>query len=125
MVRKAQRGMTMWGMAFVVGVGVFFLFLLFKLLPVYYEDFKVRTALDGLVREPNAGVWSRAELADSLNRRFAIDSVTTVKPAQHLQVQFQGRNKVVRISYEVVVPLAYNVSALLEFDHVRQLRATE
>lgn len=125
MVRHLQRGMTMWSAAFVVGVGAVFLFLLFKLLPPYYEDFKVRTALDGLARESNAGTMSRGELAARLEKRFIIDSVTNVKPSQHLIVQPQGRTTVLRVSYEVVVPLAYNVSALLEFDHARTIRPAE
>lgn len=125
MVRNQQRGMTMWSAAFVIGVGAFFLFLLFKLLPPYYEDFKIRTALDGLAREPNAAALSPRELAERLQRRFIIDSVRNVKPLQDLRVQPQGRARVLRVSYEVVVPLAYNVSALLEFDHARTIQSTE
>jgi len=37
----------------------------------------------------------------------------------------RGKSKVLQLRYEVVVPMAYNVSALLEFDHARQLAATQ
>lgn len=124
MARMRQRGMTMWGTAFVVFVGVVFLLLLFKLLPVYLEDLKVRTALDGLAREPGAVAMSRAELVDRLGRRFVIDSVDRVSAAQ-LTVGARGREKVLGMRYEVVVPLAYNVSALLEFDHEHPIRQSE
>jgi len=124
MVRTRQSGMTMWGTAFVVAVAVFFLFLLFKLLPPYLEDLKVKAALDGLAREPGVGAMSKAELAERLGRRFDIDNVTNVSASQ-LNVQTQGRSKVIGISYEVVVPLAYNISALLVFDHARQVSAAE
>jgi hypothetical protein len=120
MVRSRQRGMTMWGTAFVVFVAVFFLFLLFKLLPVYVEDFKVRTALEGLAREPGAVAMSRSELVDRLHKRFVIDSVDEVD-ARQLRLGARGREKVLALRYEVVVPLAYNVSALLEFDHERPI----
>jgi Domain of unknown function (DUF4845) len=124
MFRHHQRGMTMWGTAFVIGVVVFFMFLLFKLLPVYFEDFKVKTAMDGLAKEANASPMSRAELVERLSKRFDVDNVTTVKPTQ-VVIQQQGRAQMLRLNYEVVVPLAYNVSALLEFDHARPIRAAE
>ncbi len=67
---------------------------------------------------------SRAELIERLDKRFDIDNVTNVKPGQ-LEIKPMGKMKVISLKYEVVVPLAYNVSALLEFDHARQVRATE
>lgn len=124
MSRQHQRGMTMWGAAFVAFVGAFFLFLLFKLFPVYMEDFKIRNALEGLAREPEAALMSRPELVERLGRRFVIDRVTAVRPNQ-LRVRVQGRATKIGLHYEVVVPLAYNVSALLEFDHEREIRAAQ
>ena len=124
MTRKQQSGMTMWSAMFVIGVAVFFLFLLFKLLPPYLEDLKVRTALDGLAREVGTGGVSKADLVSRLEKRFDIDNVTNVKASQ-LVIQPQGRQRVMRINYEVVVPLVYNVSALLEFDHARQVSGIE
>ncbi|HEX9812450.1 MAG TPA: DUF4845 domain-containing protein [Burkholderiales bacterium] len=124
MTRNRQRGMTMWSAAFVIGVSVFFLFLFFKLLPPYLEDLKVSTALNGLATESGAGAMSKAELLSRLEKRFDIDNVTNVKSNQ-LAIETRGKVKVMRLSYEVVVPLVYNVSALLEFDHVSQVSVTE
>jgi hypothetical protein len=124
MIASRQRGMSMWSAMFVIGVLAFFLFLFFNLLPPYLEDLKVRTALDGLMREPNAEAMSRAELIERLDKRFDIDNVTNVK-AKQLEIKPMGKMKQVVISYEVVVPLAYNVSALLEFNHARQVRLAE
>lgn len=124
MMRVRQNGMTMWGAAFVISIAVIFLFLLFKLLPPYLEDLKVSTAMEGLSHEANVGAVSRGELVERLERRFDIDNVTNVKAAQ-LSLQQQGKTKIMRITYEVVVPLVYNVSALLEFDHARQVSVVE
>lgn len=121
-MQTRQAGMTMWSAAFVIAVAVFFLFLLFKLLPPYLEDLKVRTALEGLARESSG--MSPPELVARLEKRFDIDNVTNVR-AQELQIQSRGRSKVMRIDYEVVVPLAFNISALLEFQHERQVVGVE
>jgi Domain of unknown function (DUF4845) len=120
MISKQQRGMTMWSTAFVVGVAVFFLFLFFKLLPPYLEDLKIRTAIDGLAAEPGVGTMPKTEVVSRLEKRFDIDNVTNVKSNQ-LAIETRGKAKYMVLSYEVVVPMAYNVSALLEFDHARQL----
>jgi hypothetical protein len=124
MIPKRQHGMTMWSAAFVIAVVVFFLFLLFKLLPPYLEDLKIKTALDGLASEPGAGAMTKAELVSHLAKRFDIDYVTNVQ-ARQLGVDVRGNSKILRMNYEIVVPLAYNVSALLEFNHERQVTGAE
>jgi hypothetical protein len=124
MTLKQQRGMTMWSAAFVICVAVFFLFLFFKLLPPYLEDLKVSTAINGLASEANAGTMSKTELVHRLEKRFDIDNVTNVKPNQ-LTIEARGKVKYMRLSYEVVVPMMYNVSALLEFDHAHEVTVTE
>jgi Domain of unknown function (DUF4845) len=124
MTSRQQRGMTMWGTAFVIGVVVFFLFLFFKLLPPYLEDLKVRTAINGLAAESGAGEMPKKALVESLRKRFDIDNVTNVV-ADQLTIDSRGKSKLLHIQYEVVVPLAYNVSALLEFDHASPVAATQ
>jgi hypothetical protein len=124
MIFEKQRGMTMWSAAFVIGTVVFFLFLFFKLLPPYLEDLKVRTAINGLAAEPGVGAMSKGELVSRLEKRFDIDNVTNVKPNQ-VVVDARGKAKFLSITYEVVVPMAYNVSALLEFEHASQIASTE
>ncbi|OGI62296.1 MAG: hypothetical protein A2W18_03940 [Candidatus Muproteobacteria bacterium RBG_16_60_9] len=124
MIPKHQRGMTMWGTAFVIGTVVFFLFLAFKLLPPYAEDFQVISAMNGLVSEPGVAGMSKHDLVTSLAKRFDINNITKVDPAL-LTMEVRGKSKVLQLRYEVVVPMAYNVSALLEFDHARQLAATQ
>lgn len=124
MISKRQRGMTMWSVAFVIGVAVFFLFLFFNLLPPYLEDLKVRTAINGVAAESGAGSMPKGALVESLRKRFDIDNVTNVA-ADQLAVETRGKTKFLHIQYEVVVPLAYNVSALLDFDHASPVAAAE
>lgn len=121
---KRQRGMTMWSAMFVIGMVAFLLFLFFKLLPPYLEDMSVRSAMDGLASEADVGSMSKHELVVGLAKRFDINDVTDIDP-ERLTVDARGKFKVLHMNYEVVVPLAYNVSALLQFDHERQVAATE
>jgi len=124
-LKSRQQGMTMWSLTFVLGVIAFVIFLIFKLLPPYVEDMKVRAALDGIARQDNAGAMTRAEIASALSKRFDIDNVDTVKPDQHLTVERAVGKKIIRISYEVVIPMASNISLLLDFNHVREVASVE
>ena len=125
-LKKYQRGMSIWSLSFVVGVFAFIIFLGFKLFPPYMEDFKVRNALDSVARNPDIGSMSKADIALALVKRFDIDNIDTVDTAKHLFVENRGRNaRAVRITYEAVIPLFYNVSVLLDFDHVKEVRGAE
>jgi len=109
--------MTMWGMMAIGFLVVFFALLLFKLIPPYLADLKVGTALNSLRKQAQTTGMTEAEIRTALRRRLDIDDVTAVDLRQDLTIERRGGGKVVRIAYEAQVPLAFNISALLEFDH--------
>lgn len=123
--QKHQAGMTMWSLLFVLGVLAFFLFLFFKLLPPYLDDFKVKGALDSLARQPDVGNMSKAEVTEAIRKRLEIDNADSMDLSQTLVIEARGRMKVIRINYESVVPMVYNISALLIFDHRLEVRSVE
>lgn len=122
---KRQSGMTMWGLLFVLGTLAFFLFLLFKLLPPYLGDMKVKGALESLGRQPDAGSMSVPEITEAIRKRLEIDSADDFDLSKSLTVTAKGRTKLIRINYESVTPMAYNVSVLLTFDHSVEVRGAE
>lgn len=122
---KRQSGMTMWSLLFVLGTLAFFLFLLFKLIPPYLGDMKVKSALESLGRQPDAGAMTVSEIQEAIRKRLEIDSADDFDLSKSLTVTAKGRTKVIRINYESVTPMLYNVSALLTFDHSIEVRGTE
>ena len=123
---KRQAGMTMWGMLFVLGTLAFALFLFFKLLPPYMDDFKVKSALDSLGRQPDAGSMTLPEVKEAIRKRLEIDSADDLFDLNKiLTVEPRGKMKRIRINYESVVPMAFNVSALISFDHAIEVRGPE
>ncbi|BAU48228.1 membrane protein [Sulfurifustis variabilis] len=122
-MRAGQKGMTLWGTSFVLAVLGIAVFLILKLFPVYMQDFKVDKALQGVVDEPGAGAMTKPEVVEALYKRFIVDDIEHVKPEQHLTVEQNGKNKIYRLEYEAVVPLFHNVSALIEFQHMQEVRA--
>ena len=122
---KRQAGMTMWSMLFILGTLAFFLFLFFKLLPPYMDDFKIKSALDSLGRQPDAGTMTLPQVKEAIRKRLEIDSADNFDLDKTLTVDARGKMKSIRISYESVVPMVYNISALLNFDHAIEVRVTE
>lgn len=122
--RSKQNGMSFWGFAMVAFLVVFFTLLFLKLLPPYMENAKVKTALENLVKQPNAGNMTKVEITDGLQRRFDVDDITRANLKDNLTVakSADGRSTTIRIAYEVRVPLAYNISALLTFDNSVEAR---
>lgn len=123
--QRRQQGMTMWGMAMVAVLVVFFLMLLLKLLPPYLQNMKVKTALDNVSKQPNIGALSREEIINMLQRRLDIEDVDKVDLRKDLKIEVKNRDKIIRVAYETRVPMAYNISALLEFDNQVQVRNVE
>lgn len=123
--RNTQEGMTFWGLLFVLGVLAFSLFVGFKLFPPYMDDFKINSALDSLAKQSDVGSLSKAAISESLRKRFDIDNISYVDPVKDLTLENRGRMRVIRLHYTPTIPLMFNVSLLLEFDHTREVRGVE
>lgn len=123
-VLNNQRGMTMWSLLFVLGVIATIVFLVLKLLPVYLADMKIRSALDSLTRQSDVGSMSKGDISEALRKRFEIDNVDHVDLGKDMTITARGRNRTIRIKYEAVVPMVANVSALMDFDHQREVKGS-
>jgi hypothetical protein len=116
-----QNGMTFWGLLVVAAVFIFFVMLFFKLLPPYMEYGKVKAALDGIAKQPGTSNMDKADIKAAFDRRFNIDSVDNIDLNKALTVEKKPSGMTIRITYERRVPLAYNVTALIEFDDTAQV----
>lgn len=123
-IPKRQSGITMWGMLFVLGTMAFFIFILFKLIPPYLNDLKIKSALESLGRQSSVGTMPVGEIREALRKRLEIDSLDNFS-LESLTVTARGKTKVIRINYESVTPLLFNASILLNFDHSIEVRGAE
>lgn len=123
---RNQKGMTMWGMAVVLALIAFFTLLGLKLIPPYLQNFKVRTALQNIAKQSDVASLSHEEIATAIQKRLEIDSIDDmIDVRKHLKIETRGRVKIIRIVYEARVPLAYNITALLDFDERVETRTNE
>lgn len=114
--RINQRGISFWGLIMVAALIVFFTLMFFKLLPPYIENAKVKTALENVSRQPNAINMEKSEIKAALDRRFSIEDINEIDLNKVLFVEKKPGATIIRITYERRVPIAYNITALLEFN---------
>ncbi|MHB8346097.1 MAG: DUF4845 domain-containing protein [Acidiferrobacterales bacterium] len=120
-----QSGMSIWGLMVSAAVGIFFLLLFFKLLPPYINNAKIKTDLANMASQPGASRMTLSDIHNALSRRFEIDDVSYADLRTDLHVTRPNPNGplVVQIAYQVRVPMAYNITALLDFNDTAQLGA--
>jgi hypothetical protein len=116
-----QNGMTFWGLLVIATLFIFFVVLFFKLLPPYMEYAKVKAALENIAKQPGTSEMEKSQIKAAFDRRFNIDSVDDIDLNKALIVEKKPGSMTIRIAYERRVPLAYNVTALIEFDDTAQV----
>lgn len=106
-----QNGMTMWGfLVLIVGLG-FFIFIFLKLWPVYYQQFKVRQALQNIKIEARDGMTA-IEIRRRLAEKFNIDSVDIITEKE-VRIEATSDGLKLIAEAEVVKPLFGNLSLLI------------
>lgn len=118
-LRRRQRGMTFWMLLFVLVVLGIAFFIGLKLFPIYLESFKVSRAIESVAKDPGVGDRSRAEIVDSLVKRFDIDDVTRITERtfkDYVEVDKKGRRVVITVDYRAEAHLVGNVSLVVDFD---------
>jgi len=117
-----QRGMTFIGWLVVLAIAGFFVLLTLRLLPGYLEFFKIKGVLESLEKEPDITQASKTEIRKLISRRLDINSVDDVT-AKDFRIEKREGRLIVRIDYEVRVPVLGNVDAVQKFhDQIELVR---
>ena len=116
---RRQRGISIW-LAAVLFICLACIGLVaLKLFPVYMESLKIDRALTALVENEDLRPMSKTEIRNALLRRLDIDGVESVRHANFWDVTTITKDSdgvTIDIVYEKVVPMAVNVSALVDFE---------
>ncbi|HYN55021.1 MAG TPA: DUF4845 domain-containing protein [Methylotenera sp.] len=111
---KHQKGVTFIGILFIGGILVFVALIVMTIFPAYTEYFSVKTVIQAMSKE-SLSTMSKKEIMDSFNRR-ANTSYVTVVTGKDLTIDKNSTGEtVVSVQYQVLKPLAGNISILLDF----------
>lgn len=113
-----QKGASMWMLILGSALIVLFALVTMKLVPAYLDNNKVVHALDSLKKQPGVGNWSRRQILERVDNTLYIDLASNLLNLNEALVITKTKTKkVISIDYERVVPMAYNISALLDFEN--------
>ncbi|EIC29322.1 DUF4845 domain-containing protein [Methylomicrobium album] len=111
---KHQRGLTFISLCVLLFIFGFFVFLILKIGPIYLNHNKVAGVLSALKKDPAFPNMSESEIRRSLSNRFNIGYVDFIDSGD-IKISKSSNSVKVEIEYEVVEPMAYNLSVLVEF----------
>ena len=114
---KKQRGMG--------ALGIFLLLALFigaaivgmKMVPAYLEYYAIKRAFQKLSGDLDGA--SVKDIKMKFSNHATIDDIKSVQP-DDLEISKEGGKVVVSASYQVTIPLAGNVSLLMDFNPTTQ-----
>ena len=113
---QRQRGMTMLGILCVVVVVGGWVYAGIRLVPKYLEYMRVASTLEKVRDEFESNPGSTEfMLRKAVERHFDIEMVEVIT-SQDIEIRKEGSEFIMRAAYDDTVPLAGNVSFLVEFD---------
>jgi hypothetical protein len=119
---QSQRGWTFWSLAGVSFLIVAGALLFMKLMPVYLDNYKIQEAMASVAEDPRASSWNKRQVVQEMTNILYIDygaDIVDLNKALSLEKKDAGQH--IRVEYEVVVPLVFNVSALIDFDNAAEI----
>ncbi len=113
-----QQGASMWMLLFSSALIVLFALVTMKLVPAYLDNNKIINALNSFAETPGAANMSRTQVINKIDNTLYIDMASDLLNLNDALAITKTKNtKVYTISYERVIPMAYNISALLDFEN--------
>jgi hypothetical protein len=87
----------------------------FRMIPAYIQDAQIKNIFNVIVNDPDLQKGSRQDILTAYSKRADVDNITAIVPAD-INVNSEGDRLTLSASYTVKVPLAGNISLLLEFN---------
>jgi len=122
-MQHRQRGMTMLGILVLVVVVGAWVYAGIRMTPKYLEYMRIASTLEKVRDEFDANPGTTEfMLRKAVERHFDIEMVNVIT-SNDLEITKEGGTFTMRAAYEDTVPLAGNVSFLLEFDKSVEVNA--
>ena len=114
---RKQRGMTLIGWIFVLGIIAFFATVVMRLLPMYQEYYSVVQIMDGMETELKNNKMTKNQVLIMLYKRFDTGYIFSVKK-DNIEI-LRGKNNVyvskIVIDYEVREPFMAQIDLIGHF----------
>ena len=114
-IARQQRGVSFSGFIVILVILVAVAIFSMKLIPAYMDNGKIQKAFDAIVRDPAMeNATPDAVRMAFYNRAVTMDAVTAINE-RDIEIYKDNGRLVLSAKYNVKIPVAGNVSLLLEF----------
>lgn len=113
-LRKKQKGMTGVSIMVLLIFIAFTAVTLLKILPVYFDGFKVGDVVTGMKDERGLGERSNSEIAKMILRRLDVNMVSDVKK-EDIIIEKSKNNVLIDVEYEVRKNMFGNLDVVISF----------
>lgn len=110
-----QRGISMVGMIFVAATVILVAIMGLKLVPPYMHSAQIAHIFKEIAADPEMRNASIKEIKESYTKRADINYISDIK-AEDIDVDKENGQFIISASYSVKIPLAGNITLLLEFN---------
>jgi len=110
-----QRGMSFGGFIFAAFLLVICAIFGFRLIPAYIQNATINSTFGEIARDPNMQNATPHDIMASFDRHSSVDDITAIKSSD-IVISSDGGRPVLSASYTVKIPVAGNISVLLEFN---------
>jgi hypothetical protein len=97
--RHRQKGMSSFGWIVVAGIFGFLLITLFKVFPMYYGNYQLKSVLEAIRLDESVDAKSKREIWTSLQKRLYINEVRYIQ-REHVTMERKDGKTTVTVSYE-------------------------
>lgn len=112
---NTQRGMTFWSWLYVLGTLGLMLLIGIKSVPVYMNNYDIRSSLVWASKQPELESASAHAIQSRIQRRFDSGYVRNIN-GRDIKVKRTQDGRLLEVKYEVHKPLFFNIQLLFEFD---------
>ncbi len=98
-LRHRQKGLSSIGWIAIAGIFGLLVITFFKVFPMYYDNFKVKTALEGVQTDTDVDAKSKRAIWDSLSKRLYINEVRNIR-RENVTMERKDGKTTVTVSYE-------------------------
>ncbi len=97
--RHRQKGMSSFGWIAVFGIFALLLIMFFKVFPMYYGSYQVKSALEALTQDERVDPKSKREIWTSLQKRLYINEVRSIQ-REHVTMERKDGKTTVTVDWE-------------------------
>jgi hypothetical protein len=98
-MKQRQNGMSSVGWIIVAGIFGLLVISFFKVFPIYYDNFKLKTALESIQHDTTVDSKSKRAIWESLRKRLYINEVRSIK-REDIAMERKNGKTTVTVSYE-------------------------